>query len=124
MQKDIIKALRCVDMLNELAAKSKHGIHPVSQAKEGARGLLYDDSCLLSKEEIPGTTYYTYPLISSFFIDESRRRIVSYWADAYAEESIPFYVVVDSDGSAYVKICLSRDYNDAVIVESGRWYFV
>lgn len=121
---EIIKTLRYVDMLNELAARSRHGIHPVSKAKEGARGLLYDDSYLLSKEEIPGTTYYTYPLVSSFFVDESRRRIVSYWSDAYAEENALFYVVVDSDGSAYVKICLSEDYNDVIIVESDRWYFV
>lgn len=105
--------IKFISRLNDLAKRSKNGIHPFSTAtKEQKNGLLYDDSKTFGD---------VHPLVADCLIDDEHHDIISTFTQMYDADGIVIGVKVEDD-NAYVSVTSRNDPELSIVIENGIWY--
>lgn len=112
-----METLKALEMIEELARKSKNGIKPFSEVTKETKDefIFYDDKY---KEKENG-----YPIACMIIADEGDENIHSISTyDHYVITDRDYTVRVkeDEDGRKYVEF---RKHSRIIIIEDGRWYF-
>lgn len=122
-----LETVKFINDLNQLAEQSQYGILPFSTFndwEERRNYLFYDDE---SPKKID-SNLISYPLISSFYIDELHHNIVSTWTSDYnglAPIALEFVVHIDKEEEApYIAIKSEEDESFYIVIEGGQWYCI
>jgi hypothetical protein len=108
------ETIQFIALLNELAEKSKNGIHPFSTvANQPKECLLYDDSQVFQG---------VHPLVADYLVDDEHDDIISTYTQMYDEEGIVIGVKGDEDDEAYVSVTSRKDPDFCIVIEDGIWY--
>lgn len=107
------ETIQFIALLNELAEKSKNGIHPFSTvANQPKECLLYDDSQVFQG---------VHPLVADYLVDDEHDDIISTYTKMYDEEGMVIGVYVEDD-EAYVSVTSRKDPDFCIVIEHGIWY--
>lgn len=107
------ETIQFIALLNELAEKSKNGIHPFSTvANQPKECLLYDDSQVFQG---------VHPLVADYMVDDGHDDIILTYTEMYDEEGMVIGVYVEDD-EAYVSVTSRNDPDFCIVIEDGIWY--
>lgn len=107
------ETIQFIALLNELAEKSKNGIHPFSTvANQPKECLLYDDSQVFQG---------VHPLVADYLVDNEHDDIISTYTEMYDDEGMVIGVQVEDD-EAYVSVTSKKDPDFCIVIEDGIWY--
>ena len=108
------ETIQFIALLNELAEKSKNGIHPFSTvANQPKECLLYDDSQVFQG---------VHPLVEDYMVDDGQGTIILTYTEMYDEEGMVIGVKRDEDDKVYVSVTSRKDPDFCIVIEDGIWY--
>lgn len=108
------ETIHFIALLNELAEKSKNGIHPFSTVSHQLKEcLLYDDSQVFQG---------AHPLVADYLVDNKHDDILLTYTGIYDKEGIVIGVKRDEDDEAYVSVTSRKDPDFCIVIEHGIWY--
>lgn len=103
------ETLKFIGVLNQLADKSKDGIHAFSEAtnEQFSDGIVYDD--------VSGD----FAVIAD--VDINDKTIVSTYNDIYGVQGIRMRACVQDD-DAWIEVSFKDDFSCVLAIHDGKWY--